>query len=134
MIHRPPQIMQRASDTDEHFVEMPSVSWLRPSSAQPPGEVRTELQAPVPDALMGHHDAAFGKVCVACSARLAAAPAIHMSETLGDQKLLFAGLASLLFPSGPERMMPAGLAYIAELSVAPCVAPIPRTRLIATTP
>jgi hypothetical protein len=44
---------------DEHLIQMPGISWLWPSSAQPTGEVATELQAPVADALMRHHDAAF---------------------------------------------------------------------------
>ena len=61
LIHRSPQIVQHAPDADEHLIEMPSVSWLRPSPAQLPGEVGTELQAPVPNALMGHHDAALGQ-------------------------------------------------------------------------
>ena len=53
--------MKRAADADEHLVEMPGVSWLRPSPAKPSGEVGTELQAPVPNALVGHQDAAFGQ-------------------------------------------------------------------------
>src|SRR5579859_3993600 len=60
LIHRAPQIVQHAADTDEHLIKMPGVAGLRSSPTQPRGEVRTELQAPVPDALMGHHDAAFG--------------------------------------------------------------------------
>ena len=61
LVHRAPQIMQRAADADEHFVEMPGVSWLRPSPAKPSGEVGTELQAPVPNALVRYQDAAFGQ-------------------------------------------------------------------------
>ena len=45
----------------EHLIEVPGVTRLRSSSAQPTGEVGTELQAPVPNALMGYHDAAFGQ-------------------------------------------------------------------------
>ena len=61
LVHRTPQIMQRAADADEHFVEMPGVSRLRPSPAKPFGEVGTELQAPVPNALVCYQDAAFGQ-------------------------------------------------------------------------
>ena len=57
LIHRTPQIVQHAADADEHLVEMPSVAGLRSS----PTQVGTELQAPMPDALVGHHDAAFGQ-------------------------------------------------------------------------
>jgi hypothetical protein len=53
--------MKRAADADEHLVEMPGVSWLRPSPAQPSDEVGTELQTPVPNAPVGHQDAAFGQ-------------------------------------------------------------------------
>jgi hypothetical protein len=52
-IHRTPQPMQHAPDADEHFIEMPSVSWLRPSPAQPSREVGAELQTPVPNARVG---------------------------------------------------------------------------------
>jgi hypothetical protein len=33
LIHRSPQIVQHSPDADEHLIEMPNVSWLRPSSA-----------------------------------------------------------------------------------------------------
>ena len=33
LIHRSPQIVQHAPDADEHLIEVPSVSWLRPSPA-----------------------------------------------------------------------------------------------------
>ena len=56
-----PQIVQHAADADEHLIKMPGIAGLRSAPAQPPGKVSTELQAPMPDALMGHHDAAFGE-------------------------------------------------------------------------
>ncbi len=56
-------------------------------------------------------------LCAACGARLAAAPALHLPETLQDQKILFAGLMCILFSSEPEPIMPAGQAYLDELSV-----------------
>ena len=59
LIHRPPQIVQHTSDADEHLVQVPRVARLRSASAQPPGEVGTELKAPMPNAFMGHHDATF---------------------------------------------------------------------------
>jgi hypothetical protein len=61
LVHRTPQIMQRAADADEHFVEMPGVSWLRPSPTKPSGEVGPELQASVPNSLVRYQDAAFGQ-------------------------------------------------------------------------
>ena len=54
--------------------------------------------------------------CVACGVPLAAAPALHMPETLQDQKILFAGLTCMLFSSEPLRIMMSGQAYIHELS------------------
>ena len=41
--------------------------------------------------------------CVRCSARLSAAPALQMPETVRDQKMLFAALTCMLFPTEPER-------------------------------
>ena len=61
LVHRAPQIVQHAMDADEHLIKMPGIAGLRSSPAQLPGEVGTELQAPMPDALMGHNDAAFGQ-------------------------------------------------------------------------
>jgi hypothetical protein len=40
---------------------VPNVARLRSPTAQPTGELGTELQAPVPNALMGRYDAAFGQ-------------------------------------------------------------------------
>ena len=59
LVHGPPQIVQHAPDADEHLVEASGVSRLRLAPAQPPGKVGAELQAPVPDTFVGHHDAAF---------------------------------------------------------------------------
>jgi hypothetical protein len=56
-----PQIVQHATDADEHLIKMLGIAGLRSSPTQPLGEVGTKLQAPMPDALMGHHDAAFGE-------------------------------------------------------------------------
>ena len=61
LVHRAPQIVQYAPDADEHLIKVPGISGLRPSPAQSPGEVRTELQAPKPNAFVGHYDAAFGQ-------------------------------------------------------------------------
>ena len=59
LIHRPPQIVQHTSDADEHLVQVSRVARLRSAPAQPPGEVGTELEAPMPNAFMGHYDATF---------------------------------------------------------------------------
>jgi hypothetical protein len=52
--------MQRASDADEYFAEVPRVSWLVAGAGAASGEVGTELQALMPDALVDNQDAPFG--------------------------------------------------------------------------
>src|SRR4051812_16575867 len=42
-------------------IEVPDVARLGPSSAELPGKVSAELQAPVSDAFMGDHDATLGQ-------------------------------------------------------------------------
>src|SRR4051794_23678228 len=42
-------------------IEVPDVARLGPSSAELPGKVSAELQAPVSDAFMGDHDAPLGQ-------------------------------------------------------------------------
>jgi hypothetical protein len=61
LIHCAPQIVQYALDADEHLIEVPCIAGLRSTTAQWPGEIGTELQAPVPDAFVGHRDAALGQ-------------------------------------------------------------------------
>jgi hypothetical protein len=61
LVDRAPQIMQHAADADEHLIKVPGIAGLRPSRAQPTGEVSPELQAPMPDAFVGHHDASFSQ-------------------------------------------------------------------------
>jgi hypothetical protein len=63
---------------------------------------------------LGRPSIAF--LCTACGVRLAAAPSLHMPETLHDQKILFAGLSCMLFAGESEHIMLAGQAYIDELS------------------
>lgn len=54
--------------------------------------------------------------CVRCGARLSAAPALQMAETVRDQQMLFAALLCLLFPAEPDRSMMSAQAYIDERS------------------
>lgn len=54
--------------------------------------------------------------CVRCGARLSAAPALQMTETVRDQQMLYAALMCTLFPTGRRRGMRSGQAYIDELS------------------
>ncbi len=61
LIHRPPEIVQRAIDLDEHLVEVPGVSRPGPPPPEPLGEVRTEFPALMPDTLVGHDHAALGQ-------------------------------------------------------------------------
>jgi hypothetical protein len=57
LVNSAPQIVQRALNADEHLIQVPGVS--RPPPAQPRGEVGAELQAPVTNAFVGHHDPAL---------------------------------------------------------------------------
>lgn len=57
LVHRSPEIMQHAIDAQKPLVEVPSVARLRPAPPRLAGELRTELSAPAPDALMGDGDA-----------------------------------------------------------------------------
>jgi len=54
--------------------------------------------------------------CARCGARLAAAPALQMTETVRDQQMIYAALMCTLFPTKPGRIMMWGQAYIDELS------------------
>ena len=61
LVHCAPQIMQHAVNPDEDLVEVLRVSRFGSPPSEPPGEVRTKLPAPVPDALVGHDHASFGE-------------------------------------------------------------------------
>jgi hypothetical protein len=54
--------------------------------------------------------------CVRCGARLSAAPALQMTETVRDQQMLFAALMGMLLSTESGRSMTSGQAYIDELS------------------
>jgi hypothetical protein len=53
LVDRPPEIMQYTPDPDEHLIQMPLVTRSRSAPAQFVGEARAELQAPLPNALIG---------------------------------------------------------------------------------
>ncbi len=54
LIHCAPRMVRYAPwDADEHLIEVPCIAGLRSTTAQSPGEIGTELQAPVPDAFRG---------------------------------------------------------------------------------
>jgi hypothetical protein len=59
-----PEKVKHTPDTNEYFIEMPLVT--RPGSppTQVIGEARTELQAPLPDALIG----ALSRICTLTAA------------------------------------------------------------------
>src|SRR3954469_13252552 len=61
LVHSAPEIVQDAVDLQVHLIEGPDVARLGPSSAELPGKVSAELQAPVSDAFMGDHDAPLGQ-------------------------------------------------------------------------
>jgi hypothetical protein len=48
-----------AVDREEHLIEVPLISWAWPSAAQPVRVGLSELLAPLPDGLVGDHDAAL---------------------------------------------------------------------------
>jgi hypothetical protein len=56
-----PEIMQHTFDTDEHLIQMPLVSRPRSTPAQLIGEARTELHAPLPNALIRDDHPTFGQ-------------------------------------------------------------------------
>jgi hypothetical protein len=61
LVHGAPQIMQDTPNANEHFVQVPRISGLRPALVQSSGEVGTEFRAPQSNALVGHCDAALGE-------------------------------------------------------------------------
>src|ERR1700693_875586 len=61
MIDRAPQIYKLAGDADDHFVEMPAITWSRTTSPQSPSNRRSEFDHPTANALVGHVEPALGK-------------------------------------------------------------------------
>jgi len=61
LIHRAPKAVDDAVDADEDLIHMPGVAGSWASAAQPRGEFRTELSAPMADTLPGDHDTLFGQ-------------------------------------------------------------------------
>jgi hypothetical protein len=61
LIHRSPEIMQHASDAEEHFIEVPRVPRPRSAAAQSFGKLGAELLAPVSDAFVGDHHVTPGQ-------------------------------------------------------------------------
>ena len=57
LVYGPPEIMQFASDADEHFIQKPFVPGLRPPPLERPGIGAPEAQAPFTDGLEADHDA-----------------------------------------------------------------------------
>jgi hypothetical protein len=61
LIDRAPEIMLHPLDPDEHFIEVPLVSWPRPTAPQAIGEIRTEFLAPPSHRLVGDDNASFSQ-------------------------------------------------------------------------
>src|ERR1700731_2836828 len=61
MIDRAPQIHMLAGDADDHFVEMPSITWSRTAPPQSPSDRRSEFEHPSTNALVGDVEATLGK-------------------------------------------------------------------------
>jgi hypothetical protein len=43
MINRAPQVHMPAGDPDDHFVEIPAITWSRTAPSQSPGDRRSEF-------------------------------------------------------------------------------------------
>lgn len=52
LVHSAPKIVQLAIDAQKHLIEVPGIARLRPAPPQLGRELRTELPAPTPDALV----------------------------------------------------------------------------------
>ena len=56
-----PQILALTVDRDEDFVQKPRISESTLTSLHPPGVIKAELPAPLPNSFVRHDDAAFGQ-------------------------------------------------------------------------
>ena len=61
LINGSPEIVQFASDANEHFIQKPFVSGLRPPPLQGLGIGAPEAQAPFTDRLVADHDSSRGQ-------------------------------------------------------------------------
>src|SRR5260370_24634848 len=61
MIDRAPQIHMLAGDPDDHFVEMPAITWSRTAPPQSPSDRRSEFEHPPANALAGDVEPTLGK-------------------------------------------------------------------------
>src|SRR3954447_587573 len=57
LINGPPEIVQSAPDADEHLIQKPFVSGLRPPPLERLGVGASEAQAPLADSLVADNDA-----------------------------------------------------------------------------
>src|SRR3712207_1579074 len=57
LVYGSPEVVQFAPDANEHFIQKPFVSGLRPSPLQRLGVGASEAQAPFTDSLVADHDA-----------------------------------------------------------------------------
>jgi hypothetical protein len=61
MINRAPQVHMPAGDPDDHFVEIPAITWSWTAPSQSPGDRRSEFEHPAANALVGNIEPALGK-------------------------------------------------------------------------
>jgi hypothetical protein len=59
LVDRPPQVVGLSVDLDEYLVEVPLIPGAWPPAAQPVRVGLPELLAPLPEGLVGNHDAAL---------------------------------------------------------------------------
>ena len=61
LVHRAPAVLQLPFDLQEHLIEVPGITRLRPAPAEFAGELTSKSKAPLPDALVGDGDTPFGE-------------------------------------------------------------------------
>jgi hypothetical protein len=94
LIHRSPQVMTPAVDGQTHRIEMPLVTWPRPSASEPIGIVLPKLQTPLPDSFIGHLDAAFEQelLHVAVAQLKAIVAPDPVTDDVAGKAVIFVGL------------------------------------------
>jgi hypothetical protein len=61
LIHGPPEIVPLPIDGEEHLIQVPFVTWSRPSAPELIGIGLPKLPTPLPDRFIGHDDSAANR-------------------------------------------------------------------------
>ena len=107
LIDRAPEIVLHALDPNEHLIEIPLVSWLRPAAAAAYAisEIRAEFLAPPPHRLIGDDNASFTQDQL----NIAQAEAEHMvqphgmADDLGREPMTIVGVGRSLHAASLSR-------------------------------